>query len=175
MFLMDSFFEGEFFSYGTEVINFMQSDQEDRVDPMIYIFPRMTKCTFYKFGLSGEVERHDAICILPLNIVNEKIYIFLWFWFIILATLTSLLILYRILIITSYQVRVFLFKLHYRRINTDDIETVTSAYSTGSWYLLYLTGENIDTGIFSDTFRELAKKVKDGWCETHPIASESQC
>ena len=47
---------------------------------MIYIFPRMTKCTFHKFGASGEVEKHDALCILPLNIVNEKIYIFLWFW-----------------------------------------------------------------------------------------------
>ena len=54
--------------------------QEDRLDPMIYIFPRMTKCTFHKFGPSGEVEKHDALCILPLNIVNEKIYIFIWFW-----------------------------------------------------------------------------------------------
>ena len=54
--------------------------QEDRLDPMIYIFPRMTKCTFHKFGASGEVEKHDALCILPLNIVNEKIYIFIWFW-----------------------------------------------------------------------------------------------
>ena len=35
---------------------------------MIYIFPRMTKCTFHKFGTSGEVEKHDALCILPLNI-----------------------------------------------------------------------------------------------------------
>ena len=37
---------------------------------MIYIFPRMTKCTFHKFGTSGEVEKHDALCILPLNIGN---------------------------------------------------------------------------------------------------------
>ena len=49
---------------------------------MIYIFPRMTKCTFHKFGASGEVEKHDALCILPLNIVNEKIYIFIWFWWV---------------------------------------------------------------------------------------------
>ena len=55
---------------------------------MIYIFPRMTKCTFSKFGTSGEVEKHDALCILPLNVVNEKIYIFLWFWFLILGFLT---------------------------------------------------------------------------------------
>ena len=34
----------------------------------MYIFPRMTKCTFHKFGTSGEIEKHDAMCILPLNI-----------------------------------------------------------------------------------------------------------
>jgi hypothetical protein len=160
MFLMDKILDGEFLSYGTEVINFMQTDQEDRVDPMIYIFPRMTKCTFYKFGLSGEVERHDAICILPLNIVNEKIYIFLWFWFIILVTLTFLLIVYRIVIIISHRFRVFLFKWHYRRIRQADIEKVTNNCSLGSWYLLYMIGVNIDAGIFCEAFQELAGKVK---------------
>ena len=48
----------------------------------------MTKCTFHKFGSSGEIEKHDAMCILPLNIVNEKIYIFLWFC-VLHATFTS--------------------------------------------------------------------------------------
>merc|ERR1719394_443689 len=51
-------------------------DQEDRIDPMVYIFPRLTKYTFHKFGTSGELEKHDALCILPLNIFNEKIYLF---------------------------------------------------------------------------------------------------
>ena len=37
----------------------------------VYIFPRMTKCTFHKFGTSGEIEKHDAMCILPLNIGNH--------------------------------------------------------------------------------------------------------
>ena len=52
---------------------------------MIYVFPRMTKCTFHKFGTSGNIEKHDALCILPLNIVNEKIYIFIWFWLLLLG------------------------------------------------------------------------------------------
>ena len=32
----------------------------------------MTKCTFHKFGTSGEIEKHDAMCILPLNIGKVK-------------------------------------------------------------------------------------------------------
>ncbi|CAB4065961.1 inx [Lepeophtheirus salmonis] len=88
MLLMDKFFDGTFLTFGIEVISFAERDQEDRIDPMVYIFPRMTKCTFHKFGTSGEVEKHDAMCILPLNIVNEKIYIFLWFWMLIMFVLT---------------------------------------------------------------------------------------
>jgi hypothetical protein len=48
---------------------------------------QMTKCTFYKFGGSGTIQRFDSLCVLSMNIVNEKIYIFLWFWFIILETI----------------------------------------------------------------------------------------
>merc|ERR1712228_1048482 len=97
---------GAFFTFGLEVIAFAERDQEDRLDPMIYVFPRMTKCTFHKFGTSGEIEKHDAMCILPLNIVNEKIYIFIWFWFLVLGFLTILVIAYRVLIVFSPRIRV---------------------------------------------------------------------
>lgn len=106
MFLMDKFFDGAFLRFGIEVIEFMESDEETRIDPLVYVFPRMTKCTFHKFGVSGEVERHDAVCILPLNVVNEKIYVFLWFWFLILGALSFLTVLYRLLIILSPRIRV---------------------------------------------------------------------
>lgn len=96
MFLMNRFFDGAFLTFGIDVLKFLESDQEDRVDPMIYVFPRMTKCTFYKYGVSGEVERHDAVCILPLNVVNEKIYVFLWFWFLFLGVLSFFTVLYRV-------------------------------------------------------------------------------
>ena len=76
---MDRFFDGAFLTFGLEVIAFAEQDQEDRLDPLIYVFPRMTKCTFHKFGTSGEVEKHDALCLLPLNIVNE-VSLFVCFW-----------------------------------------------------------------------------------------------
>jgi hypothetical protein len=49
-------------------------------DPMARIFPKVTKCTFNKYGPSATVEYIDGLCVLPLNVINEKIYIFLWFW-----------------------------------------------------------------------------------------------
>ena len=53
------------------------------------MFPKVTKCTFHKFGPSGTVERFDGLCVLPLNIINEKIYVFLWFWFIIVSVVSG--------------------------------------------------------------------------------------
>ena len=77
------------------MLSFANADQEQRYDPMIFVFPRVTKCTFHKFGASGTISRHDSMCVLSQNIINEKTYIFLWFWFIIMATLLALLLVYR--------------------------------------------------------------------------------
>ena len=129
MFLLDRFFDGTFFTYGIEVMSFADRDQEDRIDPMIYVFPRMTKCTFHKFGTSGNIEKHDALCILPLNIVNEKIYIFIWFWLLLLGALSFLVLVYRVVIIFSPYIRAFVLRLRYRRVKRECIGKVLTHLS----------------------------------------------
>jgi len=159
MFLMDRFFDGTFFTFGIEVLSFAERDQEDRIDPMVYIFPRMTKCTFHKFGTSGEIEKHDAMCILPLNIVNEKIYIFLWFWFLLLGFLTTLVFFYRILIVVSPKIRAYLLYLRFRLIKKECINVIVKKTKMGDFFLLYMMGLNIDSVIFKEVVQELARKL----------------
>lgn len=159
MLLLDRFFDGTFFTYGIEVMSFADRDQEDRIDPMIYVFPRMTKCTFHKFGTSGNIEKHDALCILPLNIVNEKIYIFIWFWLLLLGLLSFLVLVYRVVIIFSPYIRAFVLRLRYRRVKRECIEMVIGKSYVGDWFLIYLMGQNIDSVIFKDVIHELAKKL----------------
>ena len=159
MFLLDRFFEGAFFTFGLEVIAFAERDQEDRLDPLIYIFPRMTKCTFHKFGVSGEVEKHDALCILPLNIVNEKIYIFLWFWFIILGGLSALVIVYRFVIVVSPKMRAYLLYIRFRLIKREVINTIVKKSKMGDWFLFYMLGQNVDSIIFKEVMHELARRL----------------
>uniref|UniRef100_T1JN41 Innexin n=1 Tax=Strigamia maritima TaxID=126957 RepID=T1JN41_STRMM len=90
IFAIDVFLGGAFREYGIDVVKFTQMDDNDRTDPMIQVFPRVTKCIFHKYGPSGTVQRHDSLCVLPLNIVNEKIYLIMWFWFVVLAIVTSI-------------------------------------------------------------------------------------
>ncbi|XP_067131720.1 innexin shaking-B-like [Centruroides vittatus] len=159
IFLMDRFFDCEFLTYGLEVIKFSEMDQEDRTDPMIRIFPRVTKCRFYKYGASGNVETHDALCILPLNIINEKIYIFLWFWFIILAALTGIVLIFRLVIAACPPVRVYLLNMRFRVLHLDHVHTVVRRGSIGDWFLIYMLGQNIDSVIFKEVIADMAKKM----------------
>ena len=80
---------------------------------------RLTKCTFHKYGHSGTIEKHDALCLLALNIISEKIYVFLWFWLIILAVLTACYMIYTVAVIavpalrkTMLQVFIVFFSTH---------------------------------------------------------------
>ena len=141
---MDRFLDGTFFTFGIEVISFAMRDEEDRVDPVIYIFPRMTKCSFHKFGSSGNIESHDALCILPINIVNEKIYIFIWFWFLILGVLTTLVVFYRLVIIFSPRMRAYLLYIRFRLIRKECINIIIKKAQIGDWFLLYMLGQNVD-------------------------------
>ena len=81
-------------------------DPENRNDPLNDVFPKVkvsshtkcypeensfcvwstlychqvAKCSFNKFGPSGTVETYDGLCILSLNIFNEKVLSSIWAW-----------------------------------------------------------------------------------------------
>merc|ERR1712025_365230 len=110
IYFMDFFLGGEFTKYGTDVLAMTELSPDEREDPMARVFPKMTKCTFHKFGPSGTVEKFDGLCVLPLNIINEKIYVFLWFWFIILTVITGMQVIYRIFVLSMPRLREILLK-----------------------------------------------------------------
>ena len=55
-----------------------QQDPDLRDDPLNRVFPKVAKCNFNKYGPSGTVEIFDGLCILSLNIINEKAWIERW-------------------------------------------------------------------------------------------------
>jgi len=40
---------------------------------MCYTFPRIASCEYYRFGSGGGQDKISALCILGLNIVNDKV------------------------------------------------------------------------------------------------------
>ncbi|XP_055305433.1 innexin inx3 [Sitodiplosis mosellana] len=156
---IDKFLGGTFLTYGTDVINFSNMNQENRSDPMLEVFPRITKCTFHKYGASGSIQKHDALCVLALNILNEKIYIFLWFWFIILAALSACAILYSALVVMLPTTREAIIKRRFRNGTTNEVEGLIANIQVGDFLLLHLLGQNISVNAFSEILRELCNRL----------------
>lgn len=161
IFFIDKFLNGAFLDYGTRVMKYSNMDQEDRDDVLIEVFPRMTKCTFQRYGSSGTIQTHDALCVLAWNIFNEKIYIFLWFWLIILAVLSALAIIYRLIIVASPFARLMVI----RRIaspSTSAAETVIRRVPFGDYFMLHMLGKNLEGFLFNNVMDDLAQRFTAG-------------
>ena len=106
------FLKGRFYSYGHDLFwwfhdfpGLLTDGPNETLSPMDAVFPKVAKCTFHKFGYSGTQEKIDGLCVLPLNIINEKVYYFLWFWYLVGFILSFGVIIGRIILVTVPQAR----------------------------------------------------------------------
>lgn len=161
LYLMDKFFDGQFMQYGLQVLELADYGQESRDDPMIFVFPRVTKCSFHKYGPSGSIQPIDALCVLPQNVVNEKTYIFIWFWFIFLTCMLTLLMLYRICLIVFPPMRPRLLKVTRKVVSRRDARIVTSTLNVTDWWVLYMIGKNMDQIVYNQIVEDLARRMQE--------------
>lgn len=158
--LVDEFLGGTFTTYGLDVLEYFQSDEE-MVDPMVKVFPRLTKCSFHRFGSSGDVQKYDALCILPLNIINEKIYLVMWFWFVALALITGIWMVYRFLTLTQPNVRFQMIKRRANLLRDEDLGDVLDRIKIGDWFLLSMMCKNMDSQWFRLLILKLRYKLEE--------------
>jgi len=163
IYFTDMFLGYQFSKYGRDVFSISQGDLNDRSDPMNEVFPKVTKCSFHKYGPSGTIQKHDALCVLPLNIINEKIYIFLYFWFVFLAAISAVWLVYRLLTILSLDTRVnVIYARSDRMVGKGTIRAClqnpdhTALERLGDYLLLYLITKNVNPLIIKDIFERIA-------------------
>lgn len=125
------------------------------------MFPRLTKCNFYQFGSSGDVQKYDTMCVLPINILNEKIYIFLWFWFLIMAVVSVYAVAFQIATFLFVKLRITVTRSNCRIMRkNNELTKVISRAHIGDWFILNLLAKNLDQINFKRLIEELGKARK---------------
>lgn len=86
--ILDKILAMNYGTYGIELIQWLWEGADWTQSPQV-AFPRVTMCNFH-VRMLGNVHRHTVQCALPINLYIEKIYMFLWFWMVFIATSTGL-------------------------------------------------------------------------------------
>jgi innexin len=166
IFLLDMFLGGAFRNYGAAVAAFthiprIPANMVDfaAVNPMDQFFPKLTKCWLKSYGPTGTLQLKDRLCVLPLNIVNEKIFVILWFWLIFLTFVSTLAVLFRILVLSFPPLRTALIMAQLRYIKRSVVARIIRRFGFGDWFILYLLGNNMNPIIYKELLIELSKEL----------------
>ncbi|RWS06246.1 innexin shaking-B-like protein [Dinothrombium tinctorium] len=147
--ILNLLFNRKFWTYGIEVLKAQLGLTES--DPMAQLFPKMAKCEFFKSGPSGNAERIDILCLLSLNVVNEKIFLFLWFWLIFLLGLTLLTLMIHLLLFSCWYLRYLSVMASIKcNVPRKKISHLVSQLSFGDWFVLHLFKQNVDPLVYND-------------------------
>jgi len=159
IFFMDWYLGSIFINYAPKVISYQSSDVMEAVeDPFDKIFPKMTKCTLEMFGPSGTIQTHDSLCVMPINVLNEKLYFIIWLLLLPLLILTIVDQIFWFFMLASKKVRnYFLVKFvsEGKPNSRQRLQRILEDLPFSDWLVLYLIARNIDSALFTS----LAEKI----------------
>lgn len=144
MALINKFLNGMFWTLGWKVIQFHHWQDSVAFDPLSQSFPLTTKCLFHDYGSSGDIQRLDAYCVLTVNILNRKIYLILWFWFVFLAIVSLLAVVYRVLVNYSSKIRILVSQRRCQVTDKQLVEQIVLKLGLADWFLFDMLGKNCD-------------------------------
>jgi len=160
--LLNTFFDGRFTEFGTR---WLASSETHSVLPDV--FPTMTGCTWQQFGSGGHPEEITYLCILATNVATEKVFIFLWFWYLLLVPISFCSFLYYSALFLSRDEDWRIFSLKITRSKDECNELVGSdecswvdyikEMSSGQFFLLYLLAQNIEPCIMHKLVKGMAE------------------
>lgn len=153
------FLGGKFFRYGLAAAKFVLQRAAEGDGPLDEVFPKVTKCTWHKFGASGSLQTYDALCVLPMNIMNEKTFIVLWFVQISTACVCVLVLSSRLVLVASPALRngLLCFLTHSEKAK-EPLLCILLECDFGDWFLLFhLRSHVVD---FTTWLIEVDKEMK---------------
>ena len=128
-------------------------------------FPKMTKCNFHKYGSSGTIQLYDALCVLPLNLFHERIFLFLWYWYMVLSVMTAAGLLWRLVTFILHSRSIRFNKIAFAIIHPNlshvwELVTLTGENHYSDWLFLYYLAKNLGPLVFQELFLITAAEIE---------------
>ena len=162
----DSFLNGKFASYGKDCMNYYLLPKDEAKyerDPFCSTFPTVVRCDYQDVGAAGGKQNHDGLCILSQNIINQKVYLVLWFWYNLLFIISSAHLMFRVstMFLQPLQ-RVLLEMRCYSRKKKEIRKTIKSIMGEcyiGDWFVLHQLSKNVNGHFFRAFLDELNSRM----------------
>jgi len=168
--MTNTFLHYRFLGYGPKVFNYYrmpEEEQREHKNPMCDTFPRIASCNYWRWGSGGRQENINAICVLALNMINDKVFLILWWWFFLISVVGVIRMVYRIIQTRSAYLRFQLINMRMNRYfkrsaKMVKIENFVSQCKLGDWFVLYQLSKNISRPFFMDFLTLLSVRYAHG-------------
>ena len=154
LFLTDWYLGSQFMTYGPTSLDYIRQPSEARRDdPFNLIFPKMTKCFMETYGPSGTIQRYDSLCVLTINVFNEKLYLMLWFVMVVLAVVAGVYAAFDIVLALFPPLRRVVLMTYLSPDRADmrkKLARILDLTEYGDWMMFYLMAVNLDRVMFTD-------------------------
>ncbi|EJW87570.1 innexin family protein [Wuchereria bancrofti] len=161
IYMLNHFFGGDYLQWGFQTITEVVSGREWMESA---IFPRVIMCDFQVRRL-GNIQRHTVQCVIMMNMINEKFYLFLLFWFIFIGICTVINFLYYLFLLCMSRARaqLVLWNINKREwelsgFHNDDMKRFVNDFLRPDGVLLLkFISEHVDARISRDLVNELIR------------------
>jgi len=157
MFICDMLFLNKFWTYGTEVWDYLRAFQpygQRLHDPMCELFPTEVACYITIGASTGGKDQNNYLCILSNNLFNQKYFLVVWLWWVCLIVVSVLGLIYRVARISMPDLSR---KLVVRKVKSHQVENLRM--SGPEYFMLDRLSDTLDHHKFRAVVDEVAKKL----------------
>lgn len=164
-FILNAFMGSDYNFYGFEVISAIANGDDFRESAR---FPRVTLCDF-RIRQLNNLQTWTVQCVLPINLFNEKIFIFIWFWLVFVAFLSSYSVIKWIAFHIMHNNKVHYIKKYLKAQNQIQtafdkklcVQFARHYLRNDGIFLMYMISKNSTSIVVTDLIAELWKKFKE--------------
>merc|ERR1712062_406566 len=132
-------------------------------------------CLVKTVSTSNQVQESNALCILSQNIINEKIYLFLWFWFVLMFVVSAIQLIFEIATFAIPSFRSFVIARQTGSYLSGNVKNfIEQDCNHGDWFVLHQIGKNTNRDFYSRFLEKLEKIYYNRNEEKKELLKENQ-